>query len=53
MRWLFVILLVCLVGCVLSLVWLNDTSRWPLGDSRIQPGTAQPSDPNAIPAPSQ
>jgi cell division protein FtsL len=50
MRWLFILVLILLVACVLSLVWMNDKSRWPLGDSRSQ-SVQQPSDAPFLPAP--
>lgn len=53
MRWLFILVLALLVACVLSLVLLNDKSRFPLGDIRGQGGAAQPSDAPFLPAPKQ
>jgi hypothetical protein len=52
MRWLFILVLAVLVSCVLSIVWMNDASRWPLGDSRSQGVQQPPSDQGGIlPAP--
>jgi hypothetical protein len=35
MRWLFIAVLLILIGCVLSIVWMNDPGQWPQGDSRL------------------
>ncbi len=57
MRWLFILVLVVLVGCVLSIIWMNDPGRGlnngslggapPAGQN---PLTGQP--PTGDPAPS-
>ncbi len=42
MRWLFITLLAVLVGCVLSIIWIDDSGRWPQGDSRVNNQPNQP-----------
>ena len=44
MRWLFIAVLVILVGCVLSIIWLNDA-----GLGRIEVTQPQPQNPLAPP----
>ncbi|MCC2608943.1 hypothetical protein [Neorhizobium petrolearium] len=48
MRWLFIAVLGILIGCVLSIIWMND-SNWPQGDSRV--GGPSPQDPLVAPPP--
>jgi len=51
MRWLFIAVLAILVGCVLSIIWMNDDSRWPQGDSRMQGTQPSQQEPLLAPAP--
>ncbi|MGK9050274.1 hypothetical protein QTA58_02905 [Neorhizobium sp. CSC1952] len=49
MRWLFVAVLAILVGCVLSIIWMNDDGQWPHGDSRMEGPQSQPQNPLSPP----
>lgn len=52
MRWLPVLVLVILVGCVLSIAFMNDNSQVPGSETRPQGSPNQPSDsPILAPAP--
>ncbi|MFB9951436.1 hypothetical protein ACFFP0_21515 [Rhizobium puerariae] len=46
MRWLFIAVLAILVGCILSIIWMNDDSNWPRSGNRVD-GT-QPSQQNPL-----
>lgn len=52
MRWLCVVFLAALVGCILSIAWLNDDDLWPR-ESLQGSNNAQPADAPFLPAPKQ
>ncbi|MGK6315334.1 hypothetical protein [Neorhizobium sp. DT-125] len=49
MRWLFIAVLAILVGCVLSIIWMNDDGQWPQGDSRMEGAQPPPQNPLSPP----
>jgi ABC-type cobalt transport system substrate-binding protein len=54
MRWLPILVLVLMIGCVLSIAFMNDRGDWPGAEDKPQGSSVQPSDqPLLSPAPKE